>query len=104
MSEQDTLFQTALAMLRTQLDAIDEQLLALVAQRAAIVEQVDALKAAHGVAFRDPAREQQLADALVHTARERYGNALRDNDVRALVDAVLAACRPSTHADGPLNT
>lgn len=104
MSEQDTLFQTALAMLRTQLDAIDEHLLALVAQRAAMVEQVDALKAAHGVPFRDPAREQQLVDALVSAARERYGNTLRDDDVRTLMHAVLAACRPATRADGPLNT
>jgi chorismate mutase len=94
MSEQDALFQAALAMLRTQLNAIDEQLLALVAQRAALVAQVDALKTAHGVPFRDYAREQQLVDTLVAAARERYGSALRENDVRTLMHTVLAACRP----------
>ena len=94
MSEQDALFQTALAMLRTQLNAIDEQLLALVAQRAAIVQQVDVLKAAHRVPFRDPAREEQLVESLVAASRDRYGTTLRDHDVRALAHSVLAACRP----------
>lgn len=79
-----------LAELRGRIDALDEAVVALVAERAAVVDQIAALKAAEGVELRDPGREQQIVDRLVAARPPRLAPA----GVEGLARAVLRACRP----------
>ncbi|MET0794307.1 MAG: chorismate mutase [Polyangiaceae bacterium] len=64
-------FSASLIEHRRELDSIDAQLVSLLAARFAITRRIGALKAAHGVAAADPAREQaQLERLLVLSAAE----------------------------------
>lgn len=53
-----------LAELRASFDGIDSDLLQLVAARRAVSRRMAALKLSAGLAFRDPAREQELLTRL----------------------------------------
>ena len=50
---------------RRELDALDAQLVSLLSARFAITRRIGALKAAHGVAAADPAREQAQLERLL---------------------------------------
>ncbi|HYP97473.1 MAG TPA: chorismate mutase [Polyangiaceae bacterium] len=50
---------------RRELDAIDAQLVSLLAARYAVTRRIGALKAAHNVAAADPAREQAQLERLL---------------------------------------
>lgn len=54
----------ALADIRARLDAIDAQLVALLAERASAVGHAWQYKDAHGLAHRDPEREAAIATRL----------------------------------------
>src|SRR3954471_1783031 len=58
-------FRTLLLEHRGELDALDAQLVSLLAARFAVTRRIGALKAAHGVAAADPAREQAQLERLV---------------------------------------
>lgn len=57
-----------LSTLRLQIDALDAQLLALLAQRAALVQRAWDCKRAGGIERLDPQREQEIADRLAAQA------------------------------------
>jgi len=59
------IFTDSLQMYRRELDDLDAQLIALLAVRFAITRNIGALKASHGVAAADPAREREQLDRLV---------------------------------------
>ena len=58
------LYLDALLGYRHELDALDAKLLTLLAARFAVTRQVGALKAAHGAAAADPAREAAQLECL----------------------------------------
>lgn len=83
-----------LLALRGRIDALDDAALALVAERAALVAEIAALKAAEGVPLKDPAREQLIVERL----KARRPPGLTEAAVEALARAVLAACYPAQDA------
>jgi 3-deoxy-7-phosphoheptulonate synthase len=64
--------EVELADRRGDLQAIDERLIALAAERADIARRIGAIKAAAGIDTRDPEREQQVL-AAAESASKRYG-------------------------------
>jgi len=62
-----------LEILRTEIDAIDRELVALFERRMAIATRIGEAKAAAGVAVLDEAREQRVVEnALRHSAPENH--------------------------------
>lgn len=57
--------------LRREIDLVDDQLVAVLADRAALVREVWALKRARGLPLRDPAREQAIVERALSRARAR---------------------------------
>lgn len=60
----------SLAELRAALDEVDAELIAVLARRAALVREIWAWKAAHGLPRFDPERERALRDRLVRQGVE----------------------------------
>lgn len=79
-----------LAALRARIDETDRALVALLAARRAIVEEMRALKASHDLPRVDPAREAQMR-ALLVTEAARLG--VPEALVLAVLDAILADSR-----------
>jgi chorismate mutase-like protein len=57
-----------LEALRRQIDAVDEKILELVAQRVELVLRVGELKRMSGAAIYDPERERRVLERLAHQA------------------------------------
>jgi chorismate mutase / prephenate dehydrogenase len=77
--------------LRTELTALDTQLLELVARRQALSEQVAAVKRATGRATRDFAREREVIVRARSTAeRLKFSPELAESILRRLIDSSLA--------------
>ena len=76
--------------LRAHIDALDGELLALLARRAALARAVGALKAEQGLPARQPAREAALLAERAARAAELGLDPVR---VRAVFEAVVALCR-----------
>ena len=83
--------------LRRRLDALDDELLALVARRAAVVDEVAVLKQGHGQPLHDAEREGQILARLVAQRPARLGV----REVEVLVQAVLRACSAESTSAGP---
>ncbi len=64
------IFADALQMYRRELDELDLQLVSLLAVRFGITRNIGALKASHGVAAADPAREQAQLERLLSLSAE----------------------------------
>jgi len=64
-------FTDSLLEHRRELDALDAQLVTLLAARFSVTRRIGALKAAHGVAAADSAREQQQLERLLVLSVER---------------------------------
>jgi chorismate mutase/prephenate dehydratase len=81
--------EPGLAGLRAQIDALDRELLALLNRRAALAQDVGALKKREGSAVFRPEREAQVIDAL------KAGNAgpLRTESVAPIWREIMSACR-----------
>jgi isochorismate pyruvate lyase len=75
-----------LAEARRELDALDDAILSLLAQRAGRVAALAAWKQANGVPLRDPAREAQVLDRLAARAR---ASGLDGEAVRAVFARVV---------------
>ena len=71
---------------RAQIDAIDAEILDLLARRAAIVAALWAEKVAANVPLRDPAREAAMLEALRAAARQR---GLDPDRIAAVFEAVI---------------
>ena len=72
--------------LRTRLDALDAELIELLARRASIVDEIWAWKQQHGVPRLDPARETELKARLLAQA-ESLG--LERDAVAAILDRII---------------
>jgi chorismate mutase / prephenate dehydratase len=72
--------------LRTQISAVDREIVALVNRRIQLVRELKAYKDANGIAFVDPDRERQLFEDRL---REN-GGPLSDDGLRAFYDGLLA--------------
>jgi chorismate mutase/prephenate dehydratase len=77
-----------LADLRVQIDAIDQQLLSLLNQRALVAEQVGEVKKREGTAFFRPDRVAQVIDKI-QTANP---GPLRNSHVAAIWREIMSAC------------
>jgi chorismate mutase len=78
-------FDTEIRPLRDQIDAIDAQLLSLLNARAAVVADIYALKARHGITRFDSARTGAILDRLAAAS----SGPLSGDDVRALFTPLL---------------
>jgi len=83
-----------LAGLRAQIDALDDQILALLAKRYALLPEVVKVKAAHGISHRVQGRVQQVIDRNVATG-EKLG--LPEQMVREVWDAIIEAAHRYEH-------
>jgi len=79
-----------LAEARSRIDAIDREVLRLLAERATVTRALAAWKAAHGLDARDPAREAAMLDAR---RREAEALGLSAWLAEAVTRAVLATTR-----------
>lgn len=81
--------QPALLALRTQIDAVDRELLSLLNRRAALAQEVGEVKKKEGsVAFR-PEREAQVIDGL----KAVNGGPLKSESVAPIWREIMSACR-----------
>jgi chorismate mutase / prephenate dehydratase len=78
-------FDTGIQPLRERVDAIDAQLLSLLNARAAVVADIYALKARHGVTRFDGTRTGAILDRLAAASK----GPLTGDDVRALFTPML---------------
>lgn len=79
----------ALPALRVEIDALDDQLLALLEQRARVVDEVGLAKRAMGqTVFHDPVRERQVLDRLCARGAGRFPA----EAIRAVFREVMSAC------------
>jgi chorismate mutase / prephenate dehydratase len=85
----------ALAALRAQIDGVDDQLARLLDQRAALVEQIAAVKRAGGIAARDEGRERAVLARLAGRAGARFPREALEAVYREIMRACLAL-----HGDG----
>lgn len=76
----------SLEALRAQLDEVDAELIAVLARRAGVVEQIWRWKQAHAVARVDPAREAEVRARLLAQA-EALG--LKREAVNAVLDRII---------------
>lgn len=74
--------------LRVEIDALDEQLLALLNQRARVAEQVGEIKRREGTPFFRPDRVAQVIDRLQHS----NPGPLLDNHVASVWREIMSAC------------
>ena len=80
----------SLSLLRAMIDALDRDLLQIVARRMALVAEVAAYKRAHGLPVRDAAREREVLAARAHDA-EALG--LPPGEVESIFRLLLRASR-----------
>ena len=89
MAETPPANQPTLLALRTQIDAVDRELLALLNRRAALAQQVGEIKKQEGsVAFR-PEREAQVIDGL----KTANAGPLQSDSVAPIWREIMSACR-----------
>lgn len=74
---------------RKKIDALDDEILGLLAERASVAQEVAAVKRAAGMAvFHDPERERRVLDRLV----EQGGESFPPDAIRAVFREVMSAC------------
>jgi 3-deoxy-7-phosphoheptulonate synthase/chorismate mutase len=66
---------TSLSDLRAEIDAVNEEILGLLQERAAIVVKIAQLKRSQGLAGYDPGREEEMLQRLTEEARGDFGPA-----------------------------
>ena len=78
----------SLSELRVEIDAIDQQLLTLLNDRALVAEKVGEVKKREGTAFFRPDRVAQVIDKIQHA----NPGPLRDTHVAAIWREIMSAC------------
>lgn len=71
--------------LRARIDALDSEIIAMLANRRAVSREIQMLRTGSGDRPVAPAREQQISDA--------YAAGLGDDDARDVATAILVLCR-----------
>lgn len=83
-------FDAELAALRAQIDAVDEQWIALLGRRFQLTDQVGRLKAAHRLDAADPTREQNQMERIRELAAAAgVAPTLAEQLLRRVIDAVV---------------
>ncbi|MES2522692.1 MAG: chorismate mutase [Gemmatimonadota bacterium] len=80
----------SLPELRTAIDAIDTELIAMIGERIAIARRVGAIKGTEGLPVMDPAREAAVVSRAARMAREA---GLPEDEIRALFWQLIAITR-----------
>lgn len=83
-----------LAGLRQQIDSLDDRIIALLAERYALLPEVVKVKAAHGISHRVNARVKQVIDRNVATGTSL---GLPEQMVREVYEAVIEAAHRYEH-------
>ena len=87
-----------LAVLRAMIDAVDHEMLELLARRNALVGEVAAYKRAHGVAIRDRVREREI----IADRRERAQQVgLRPEVIESMIIPSFGLNRVSENSSSP---
>jgi isochorismate pyruvate lyase len=74
--------------IRTRLDVVDRDLVAVLAERSRLITEVVRYKRAHGMAVVDRAREDRMLDAIEDTARAaELDPRIARQVLRAIIDA-----------------
>jgi chorismate mutase/prephenate dehydratase len=89
-------FADELAPWRTQIDALDQQLLHLLQKRVECALGVGEIKKRHNLPFHDPAREQAIYEKLRLKQREIEGT-LPPSAITAIYREIISACRAAEH-------
>lgn len=79
-----------LAELRDEIEAIDRNLVALIARRVSAARNVGRIKRTHGLPITDPAREASVVRRAVELAR---ADRLAEEDVREIFWHIIGLCR-----------
>ena len=77
--------------LREAIDAVDAQVLTLIAKRAQLAHQIGIAKGAQGVVYR-PERERSILDRVVRENRALAGR-ISDDGISKIYQEIIAACR-----------
>ena len=89
MTARDTAGVSTLDELRHQIDAVDENLLALLNKRAALSLKIGGLKKNTGAAVRHPGREKEIVRKLI----EANAGPLLHGQIQMIYDAIFAVSR-----------
>lgn len=81
---------------RARIDALDDQLLRLLQERATCALAVGEIKTRHGVPLHDPAREKLIYETLRAKQRE-LGGILPPEAITAIYREIISACRAAEH-------
>ena len=76
--------------IRKQIDALDEQLMRLLNQRADLVHEIGLVKRAEGTAIYAPEREEQVLRSLIEKNRA-HGGRLPEKSIRAIYREIMSA-------------
>lgn len=79
----------ALADLRSQIDALNDEFVALVSRRAIVVEHIAELKRSAGLGMHDPDRERTMCARLV----AKNPGPLADDALAHLIEELVRTCR-----------
>ena len=85
-----------LAELRKRIDAVDETILRLVAERAELVKDVQILKRANGLPVRNYGREEEIFERVRRIAFQR---GLAGDNAVAIIRQCIASCLNSAGVD-----
>ena len=88
MKTEATAPETCLAELRDRIDVLNDEILALIQQRAEVVLEIASLKRAHGLGAYDPRREEAMLRRLTAAPAGPIGPA----DIREIFTAIFRAC------------
>jgi chorismate mutase-like protein len=75
--------------LRSRIDSLDQQLLALLNERACVALEIGREKAAHHLHIYHPERERDVLDQVLN-ANE---GPLSDSDIRAVFELIIKTCK-----------
>ncbi|MBI4391345.1 MAG: prephenate dehydratase [candidate division NC10 bacterium] len=82
--------------LRKRIDAIDEQILKLLSERAAVVQEIGQLKLREGLDFHAPQREEEILERLT----QQNPGPFPETAVRSVYREIISACRSLEHPLG----
>lgn len=85
-----------LAELRKRIDAVDESILGLVAERAELVKDVQALKRINGLPVRNYEREEEIFERVRRIA---FRHGLAGDNAVAIIRHCIASCLSSAGVD-----
>ena len=89
----------SLPEIRTKIDALDEQIIRLLNERADLVHEVGVIKKAEGSAIYAPEREEQLMRRLFEKARA-LNSRLPDKAIRAIYREIISASYALEYGEG----